>query len=82
MILFQLAVPSELPGYVLGLARYPFHRYFAVVALAELPYAIGAVFLGANVVDRRLGLLLAWGALAILLSVLALRALRRRVGPA
>jgi len=80
VLLFQLAVPSELPGYVLGLARYSFLRYLAVVALAELPYAIGTVFLGTSVLERRLGLLLALGAGAILLSALALRALRKRVG--
>ena len=36
VVLFQLAVPSEIPGYVLGLARYPLRRYLAAVALAEL----------------------------------------------
>ncbi len=81
VLLFQLAVPSELPGYVLGLARYPFSRYLAVVAIAELPYAIGAVFLGASVLNRRLGLLLTLGAFAILVSALALRMLRKRVAP-
>jgi uncharacterized membrane protein YdjX (TVP38/TMEM64 family) len=39
-------MPSEIPGYVLGLLRYPFARYLAILALAELPYAIGTIFLG------------------------------------
>jgi uncharacterized membrane protein YdjX (TVP38/TMEM64 family) len=46
IFLFQLAMPSEIPGYVLGLLRYPLARYLAILAVAELPYAIGVIFLG------------------------------------
>lgn len=46
VFLFQLAMPSEIPGYVLGLLRYPFGLYLLILALAELPYAIGVIFLG------------------------------------
>jgi uncharacterized membrane protein YdjX (TVP38/TMEM64 family) len=46
VVLFQMATPSEVPGYLLGMARYSFLRYIAVVAAGELPYAIGTVLLG------------------------------------
>ncbi|MBI4501101.1 MAG: VTT domain-containing protein [Gemmatimonadetes bacterium] len=46
VLLFQFALPSEIPGYVLGLIRYPALKYFAVLGIAELPYAIGSVVLG------------------------------------
>ena len=46
VLLFQVALPSEIPGYVLGLIRYPALLYFAALGIAELPYAVGSVILG------------------------------------
>jgi uncharacterized membrane protein YdjX (TVP38/TMEM64 family) len=81
VLLFQLAVPSEIPGYVLGLARYGLRRYLAVLALAELPYAAATVYLGSSFLEQRLSVLLSVGVLGILFSLWALRTLRRRLGP-
>jgi uncharacterized membrane protein YdjX (TVP38/TMEM64 family) len=81
VLLFQLAVPSEVPGYLLGLARYGLRRYLLVLALAELPYAVGTVFLGESLLEQRSLVLLGLGALAILFSSWALCVLRRRLGP-
>ena len=52
VLLFQLALPSEIPGYLLGLARYPLTRYLGALMLAELPYAVGTVLLGVGFVQR------------------------------
>jgi uncharacterized membrane protein YdjX (TVP38/TMEM64 family) len=79
VVLFQLALPSEVPGYLLGLVRYAFPRYLLALSLAELPYAVATVLLGAGVVERRLGLLLPVGAAAALLSVGAFSLLHRRL---
>jgi uncharacterized membrane protein YdjX (TVP38/TMEM64 family) len=81
VLLFQLAVPSEIPGYVLGLARYGLRRYLRVLAVAELPYAVGTVYLGSSLLAQRSFVLLALGTLGILLSAWALRTLRKRLGP-
>ncbi|WP_375771136.1 VTT domain-containing protein [Archangium gephyra] len=81
VLLFQLAVPSEIPGYVLGLARYGLRKYLRVLALAELPYAVGTVYLGSSLLEQRSLVLLALGALGIFFSAWALRALRKRLGP-
>ncbi|WP_223763578.1 TVP38/TMEM64 family protein [Corallococcus sp. AS-1-6] len=80
VLLFQLAVPSEIPGYVLGLARYGLRRYLAVLALAELPYAVGTVYLGASVLERRTSVLLGLGAAGILVGLWAFHLLRKRLG--
>lgn len=40
IILFRIAMPAEIPGYVLGIARYNFWKYFLATFLAELPFAI------------------------------------------
>lgn len=52
VLLFQLALPSEIPGYLLGLARYPMLKYLAALMIAELPYAVGTVMLGQGFVER------------------------------
>ena len=46
ILLFQAAVPSEIPGYVLGILRYKFPLYLTALAITELPYALAAVYLG------------------------------------
>jgi uncharacterized membrane protein YdjX (TVP38/TMEM64 family) len=80
VLLFQLAVPSEIPGYVLGLARYGLRRYLVILALAELPYALGTVWIGESLLEQRTVLLLGLGALAIFFSAWALHVLRKRLG--
>jgi uncharacterized membrane protein YdjX (TVP38/TMEM64 family) len=68
VLLFQLAVPSEIPGYVLGLARCRFRTFVVAMALGELPFAIGAVYLGESFLDRNYVLLLAIGVTGIAFS--------------
>jgi uncharacterized membrane protein YdjX (TVP38/TMEM64 family) len=68
VLLFQLAVPSEIPGYVLGLAGCPFRTFAIAMALGELPFAIGAVYLGESFLDRNYALLLAIGITGIAFS--------------
>jgi uncharacterized membrane protein YdjX (TVP38/TMEM64 family) len=77
LLLFQLALPSEIPGYVLGLARAPLPRYLAALALAEVPYAVGTILLGASFLERRYGLLLVLGLLSAVGIVSVARALTR-----
>ena len=73
VLLFQLAVPSEIPGYVFGLAGYRFRTFAPAMALGELPFAIGAVYLGASFLNRNYVLLFAVGSAGVLLSWLAFR---------
>ena len=80
ILLFQLALPSEVPGLVLGLAHFPLERYLLALAIAELPYAVGTTMLGASFVARRFGLLLSLGALAIIMAIVLGRVFRRRLG--
>jgi len=73
VLLFQLAVPSEIPGYVLGLAGCRFRTYAAAMALGELPFAIGAVYLGESFLQRNYVLLLAIGISGAALSWMVFR---------
>ena len=77
ILLFQLALPSEIPGYVLGLIRYPLPKYLLALALAELPYAIGVAVAGESFLAGRPLPLLAIGVAAAVLAVVAWRTLHR-----
>lgn len=80
VVLFQLALPSEVPGYLLGLVSYSFPRYLLALGLAELPYTVATVYLGASFVEGRGGMVLSLGIAAVVTSVAAFYALRRKLG--
>lgn len=78
VLLFQLALPSEVPSYVLGLVRYRFWKYVCALMLAELPYSAATVYLGESFVERRLGMMVGVGAVIVGFSAWALHMLNRR----
>ncbi|HUX34890.1 MAG TPA: VTT domain-containing protein [Gemmatimonadaceae bacterium] len=79
VLLFQLALPSEVPGYLLGIARYSPAKFAAALALAELPFAVGTVYLSESFLERRIALLLGLCALGIGFSIWAGLQLHRRL---
>jgi uncharacterized membrane protein YdjX (TVP38/TMEM64 family) len=80
ILLFQLALPSEIPGYVLGMVRCRVGIYLAALALAELPFAVGAVYLGESFVRGDYALLVGLGIAGIAFSATAFHHLHRRIG--
>ncbi len=80
-LLIQLALPSDAAGYVFGVTRYPLRWFTTGLALAEIPYALGAVYLGVNFLERRLVPLVIGGLIGALLGWLALRAIHARAAP-
>jgi uncharacterized membrane protein YdjX (TVP38/TMEM64 family) len=79
VLLFQFALPSEIPGYVLGLVRYSFIKYLLALGLVELLYAVLMVEMGAGFVEQRAGVVLFTGIMAALLSITAFAVLRRKM---
>jgi uncharacterized membrane protein YdjX (TVP38/TMEM64 family) len=79
ILLLQMALPSEIVGYVLGLARYPFSRYAAALALAELPYTLATVYLGNGFIEGRGSVILGVGATIAALSLLTLHLWRTTI---
>lgn len=73
VLLFQAVVPSEIPGYVLGILRYRFPYYLAALALTEVPYVVGVVFLGEYFLEGKSTLIIVLGAAVIALGVLLFR---------
>jgi uncharacterized membrane protein YdjX (TVP38/TMEM64 family) len=79
-LLFQLALPSEIPSYVFGLIRYPFGRYLLVVAIGEAPFAAMDVFLGDAFIRRQASVFAMVAVAGLLLTVLAWLGLHQRTG--
>jgi uncharacterized membrane protein YdjX (TVP38/TMEM64 family) len=79
VLLFQLALPSEIPGYVLGAAGYRFRSFLGILALAELPFALGAVYLGDTFVHRQYLMFTAVALGGVLVTALAVRRLQREM---
>jgi len=81
MLMLQLAIPTDLAGILFGLVRCRFIIFAAALALAEVPYALGAVYLGASFLERRILPLVALGVAGVLLSAWAVYRLHDPHGP-
>jgi uncharacterized membrane protein YdjX (TVP38/TMEM64 family) len=71
MLMVQLAIPSDLASYLFGLIRCRFMIFAAALALAEVPYALGAVYLGTSFLEGRVLPLALLGIAGVLLSAWA-----------
>lgn len=52
VFLFRLAMPAEIPGYVLGSLKYFFDKYMLATVMAELPVALVTVLASHSFVTR------------------------------
>ena len=77
VLLFQAAVPSEIPGYVLGILRYRFLLYLTALAITELPYAVAVVYLGESFLEGEAIVFVILGLAVILMGAFLLQILRR-----
>lgn len=81
ILLVQLAVPSDVAGYVFGIVRCRPMIFFVALAVVEVPYALGAVYLGVSFLERDLLALSAVGLAGLGLSAWALSKLPRHAPP-
>ena len=77
VLLLQLGLPSEIPGYLCGLLRVRLRIYVTALALAEVPFAIGTVWVGESILQREGGWLVGLGVAAALISGYALYLLQK-----
>jgi uncharacterized membrane protein YdjX (TVP38/TMEM64 family) len=54
IVLFRLAMPVEIPGYVLGLTKYSFWKYLAATAIAFLPFYILSIYAGEAFIQKNI----------------------------
>jgi uncharacterized membrane protein YdjX (TVP38/TMEM64 family) len=78
VLLAQFALPSEIPGYLLGVVRYPFARYLAALGIVELTYGVATIYLGVGVVERRAAPIITAAAALVLATAWAAYLLGRR----
>jgi uncharacterized membrane protein YdjX (TVP38/TMEM64 family) len=78
-VLIQVALPSEIPGYLFGTLRVRFATYLVALALVELPFAVGTVLLGESFVRREGAWLLGLAVIGIGTSMYAVYLLHRRM---
>ncbi|MDQ3027315.1 MAG: hypothetical protein M3R58_12535 [Pseudomonadota bacterium] len=79
-LLFCLAIPSEIPGYVLGGLHYSFWKFLAAISIAEATYALGIVVAGESLLDSKPGALVAIVGIMVGVAVGAGMLLRARRG--
>lgn len=77
VLFFQAIVPSEIPGYVLGILRYRFSYYLAALAITELPYVVGVVFLGEYFVQGKSTVIIVLGLVIVVLGVFLIQLKRK-----
>lgn len=53
VFLFRLTAPSEIGGYVLGVLRYYFGKYFLATFLAELPFALLTIYASEAFINQK-----------------------------
>jgi len=79
ILFFQAVVPSEIPGYLLGILRYRFLLYLAALGITEVPYALATVYLGESFLEGRGGVIILVGIGVLVLSSFLLQIHRRLV---
>lgn len=77
LLLFQVAMPSEVLGYVLGLLRYRLRTYLGVLSVTEIPYALAVVYLGESFLAGDAVRFVAIGLATVLLSLVLYLVLTR-----
>jgi len=77
ILLFQAAVPSEIPGYVLGILRYSFPLYLLALSVTELPYAVATVYLGESFLEGEGAVFILLGFAVIALSMFLFQWIRK-----
>lgn len=80
VLFFQAVVPSEIPGYVLGILRYRFLLYLAALGITELPYALATVYLGESFLRGESAVFILVGIGAITLAAFVVQIHRRLSG--
>lgn len=59
IFLFRLAMPAEIPGYVLGSIRYNFFKYFLATFISESVFGLVIIYGSEAIMERRLDVLAA-----------------------
>ncbi len=79
ILFFQAVVPSEIPGYLLGILHYRFLLYLAALGITEIPYALATVYLGESCLKGQGLVIILVGIGVLVLAAFLLQSHRRMV---
>ena len=77
IILSRFVLPSEIPGYLLGVVKYPFFKYLLATTISEIPYAFVTIYFIDAVLRKNAIALLVWGAIWISFALLMVRTYKK-----
>jgi uncharacterized membrane protein YdjX (TVP38/TMEM64 family) len=80
VLVFCIAVPSEVPGYLFGGMKYPFWKFIAAIAIAEAIYGVGIIVAGESLLEAKPGVVLITIGMMVVVAVTAGFFLRRLKG--
>jgi len=78
VFLFRMALPAEIPGYILGFTHYDFWKYILATALAEAPFAAIVVFASGALVAEKQASFMSW--LLVIVVIIIMSSVALRVG--
>jgi uncharacterized membrane protein YdjX (TVP38/TMEM64 family) len=73
-------IPSEIPGYVLGILRYSFPLYLTALSITELPYALATVYLGESFLEGESSVFILLGFAVIVFGMFLFQGIRKMLG--
>lgn len=76
--LFRLSLPAEIPGYILGIIRYKFWKYFLATFLAELPFALIAAYASDAFIAKNKALFFFWIIITLIIIFFSFRAAQKK----
>lgn len=79
VLLFRFSMPAEIPGYFLGIIKYPFGKYFLATFLVEFPFALLIVYGGNALLLRNAPLFIFLALLGFLILILTIYFLRKKL---
>lgn len=79
IMLFRFAVPSEITGYLLGIIKYHFGKYFLATILSELPFALIVVYASKALIEQSRTAFVGFIILAIAIASATLYFLRKKI---
>ncbi|MGI9205065.1 MAG: TVP38/TMEM64 family protein [Woeseiaceae bacterium] len=79
ILIFQAVVPSEIPGYLLGILRYRFLFYLAALGITEIPYAVATIYLGESFLQGNSVVFLLVGVGMLVLATIVVQIHRRMI---
>jgi uncharacterized membrane protein YdjX (TVP38/TMEM64 family) len=80
VLVFCLAVPSEVPGYLFGGMKYPFWKFIAAITIAEAIYGLGIIVAGESLLEAEPAIVLLTIGVMAVIAVAAGFVLRRVKG--